>query len=83
MKLVDGHLQLPLLWKKEKVVLPKSQKMADIQLMHLKRRLVKDESLRKKYAEVMQSYFLEEHAEMVPANELQDSVRSWFLLIIT
>ena len=78
-KLVDGHLQLPLLWKAEKVVLPESRKMADMRLMHLKRRLVKDESLRKKYAEVMQSYLLEGYAEVVPAKELQDSGRSWFL----
>ena len=79
MKLVDGYLQLPLLWKEEKVGLSKSRKMADIRLMHLKRRLVKDESLRKKHAEVMQSYFLEGYAEVAPANELQDSERSWFL----
>ena len=78
-KLVDGHLHLPLLWKAEKVVLPESRKMADMQPTHLKRRLVKDESFRKKYAEVMQSYFLEGYAKVVPANELQDSERSWFL----
>ena len=29
-KLVDGHLQIPLLWKAEKVVLPESRKMADM-----------------------------------------------------
>ena len=28
----------------------------------------------------MQSYFLEGYAEVVLANELQDSERSWFLL---
>ena len=78
-KLVDGHLHLPLLWKAEKVVLPESRKMADMRLTHLKRRLVKDESLCKKYVEVMQSYFLEEYAEVVPTDELQDLERSWFL----
>ena len=78
-KLVDGHLQLPSLWKAEKVVLSESRKMADMRLMHSKRPLVKDESLHKEYAEILQSYFLEGYAQVIPASEVQDLEHSWFL----
>ena len=52
----DGHYQLPLLWKQEKISLPNNLNMAKQRLSSLKARLSKDPTLKDKYTEVVNSY---------------------------
>jgi len=62
---VDGHFQLPLLWKHEVQSLPNNKQMAENRLASLKKRLSKDENLHKKYSEVMEEYIKKGYAEPV------------------
>ena len=52
----DGHYQLPLLWKQEKIPLPNNLNMAKQRLSSLKARLSKDPTLKDKYTELINSY---------------------------
>ena len=64
-KIVNGHFQLPLLWRHKNIFLPDNRAMAEKRLESLKRRLSKNESLHKKYAGVMQDYIEKDYAEKV------------------
>ena len=66
---VDGHFQLPLLWKNRNILLPNNFLMAQKRLKSLKRRLSNDPSLHEKYTEVMQSYIDQGYAELVNNGE--------------
>ena len=52
-QLIDGHFQLPLLWRSEDVKLPNNRVQAERRLNSLKRRLNKDKGLHQKYVETM------------------------------
>ena len=75
-KIVNGHLQLPLLWESSTDQLPNNRKVTEMRLMSLKRRLAKDKVLHEKYSAVMASYFDEGYAEKIGVAE---SKLSWFL----
>ncbi len=68
---IDGHYELPLLWKVENPTLPKNREMALKQLNHLKRRLVNDKDLYEKYDEK-----IKEHQRKGYAKRL---ILRWFL----
>ena len=55
-KMVDGHFQLLLLWKKEGLQLPKNQQMVENRLASFNKHLSRDTELYSKYTEVMESY---------------------------
>ena len=77
-KMVDGHFQLPLLWKQEGLRLPKNQQMVKNRLASLKKRLSRGIELHNKYTEVMESYLQKGYAEKVETNS--DSAGSeWYL----
>ena len=77
-KIVNGHFQLPLLWRHKNVFLPDNRAMAEKRLESLKRRLSKDESLHKKYAGVMQDYIEKGYAEKVRDDGKRNAC-TWFL----
>ena len=62
---VEGHVQLPLLWRDGETDLPDNRRYVENRLACLKRRLPKDEKLHKKYVEVMESYFSDGYAEKI------------------
>ena len=62
---VEGHVQLPLLWRDGETDLPDNRRYVENRLACLKRRLSKDEKLHKKYVEVMESYFSDGYAEKI------------------
>ena len=64
-KIVNGHFQLPLIWRHKNVFLPDNRAMAEKRLESLKRRLSKDKSLPKKYVDVMKDYIEKGYAEKV------------------
>ena len=69
-----GHYQLPLLWKEGYIdQLPDNLFLAQRRLISLKKRLVKDEKLRIKYTEVMDSYLSKGYARKVPQSILANA----------
>ena len=80
-ELVDGHFQLPLLWKQEDIQLPNDMEMAKSRMVSLKKRLKKDEKLHRKYTEVMQGYIGKGYAEKVEEvkAEVDKLSRDWYL----
>ena len=76
-KIVDGHFQLPLLWRNKSVKLPNNLLVAKNRLESLKRRLTKDPQLHQCYTETMQMYIDRGYAEQV--FDCADNDRTWFL----
>ncbi|XP_077973538.1 uncharacterized protein LOC144428324 [Styela clava] len=64
LKFVDGHYELPLLWKIDHRELPCNQKVAENRLRQLKRRLLKDDTLRQKYIQTMNDYVDKRYARI-------------------
>ena len=77
-KMVEGHFQLPLLWKEKGFKLPSNRKMVENRLESLRKRLSKDKNLHKRYIEVMEGYIQKDYAELVNAEE-DSKVVEWFL----
>ena len=71
---IDGHYQLPLLWKEPyKNQLLNNLPLAQRRLTSLKRRLQRDDNLRVKYAEVVESYLSKGYAREVQQAYLTES----------
>ena len=71
---IDGHYQLPLLWKEPyKNQLPNNLPLAQRRLTSLKGRLQRDDNLRVKYAEVVESYLSKGNAREVQQAYLTES----------
>ena len=77
-KLVNGHFQLPLLWRDKQTVLPDNRAVAQSRLESLKRRLIRDDQLHQLYAKTMQNYIDHGYAEPVPG-DVEVASRRWFL----
>ena len=76
----DGHYQLPLLWKQEKISLPNNLNMAKQRLSSLKARLSKDRTLKDKYTEVINSYLSKGYAKQVDCDaQNEQSKIAWYL----
>ena len=79
-KLVDGHFQVALPWRKDPPDIPNNKIMAERRLRSLRNRLMKDTALFKRYTEAMQDYIAKGQAEKVPKEELdKDNGRIWYL----
>ena len=71
---IDGHYQLPLLWKEPyKNQLPNNLPLAQRRLTSLKGRLQRDDNLRVKYGEVVESYLSKGYAREVQQAYLTES----------
>ena len=76
-QLVQGHYQLPLLWKQEARVLPNNYLMPKRRSMSLKKRLLSDESLRYGYVKAIEQYVSKGYAEQAP--DEVGSKGQWYL----
>ena len=78
---VDGHYQLPLLWKNSAVTLPDGMQTAQNRLMVVKRRLQRDSQLKDKYEEQMDIALNKGYAERVPDGDAEQglSERMWII----
>ena len=78
---VDGHYQLPLLWKNAAVTFPDSLQMAQNRLKGVKRRLQRDSQLKDKYQEQMDIALKKGYAERVPDGDAEQglSERLWVI----
>ena len=76
---VEGHYELPLPWKNDSIVLPESLQNAERRFQSLKRRLVKDPELCKKYSQQIEMYVQKGYAERLPEKDQDVRVRTWYL----
>ena len=76
----NGHYQLPLLWKQEKISLPNNLNLAKQRLSSLNAKLSKDPTLKKKYTEVVKSYLSKGYAKQVDCDALNEQSKiAWYL----
>ena len=79
-QLEDGHYEMPLPMRSERVELPNSKELAMSRLMKLKRRLTSDDQFRKDYNSFMQDIISSGYAERVPADEASTkSKQVWYI----
>lgn len=67
---MGDHFQVALPWREELPYLPNNKAMAEQRLQLLKKRLLKDGELLKKYQSTMQEYIVKGHAQRVQREEL-------------
>ena len=75
--LVNGHYQLP--WRPNVTFPGDSLAMAQQRLDSLYKRLKRDDILRQRYAEVIETYLKNNYARVVPLDELKVSTAVWTL----
>ena len=79
-QLEDGHYEMPLPMRSERVELPNSKELAMSRLMKLKRRLTSDDQFRKDYNSFMQDIICSGYAERVPVDEASTkSKQVWYI----
>ena len=76
---VDGHFQLPLLWRNAATEMPESLAMARKRLVGVKKRLERNPELKKKYCQQMGIVLSNIYAELVPEDEIDSSKRVWYI----
>ena len=79
MVLKSGRFQLPLPKRASLLPLPENRLMAEKRLNGLKKRLIKDEGLRRKYVECMQTYIDKGYAEEVLDSGTANAREQWFI----
>ena len=79
-QLEDGHYEMPLPMRSERVELLNSKELTMSRLMKLKRRLTTDDQFRKDYNSFMQDIISSGYAERVPAGEASTkSKQVWYI----
>ena len=76
---VDGHFQLPLLWRNTATEMPESLAMAHKRLVGVKKRLERNPDLKEKYCQQMGIVLSNNYAELVPEDEIDSSKRVWYI----
>ena len=79
-KLVNGHYQVALPWRREPTDIPNNKIIAESRLRSLKNRLEKDSNMFERYTKAMQEYIDKGHAQKVPKEERdRDDGKVWYL----
>jgi hypothetical protein len=79
-KLIDGHFQVPMLWKEKMEPLPNNRPQADQRFNSLLRRLSSDQDLQDKYAAEMNGYVSKGYARKLTCEEaVACSKTTWYL----
>lgn len=77
---IDGHYQMGLLWKHGDPRLPDNRSVAEIRLRHLRRRLERDQELKKKYLAIIDDYVEKGYAcKLTPEETKVRSNKTWYL----
>lgn len=77
---VDGHYQMGLLWKHSDPRLPDNRLIAEIRLRHLRRRLERDQELKRKYLTIIDDYVEKGYARKLTDEETKiRSNKTWYL----
>ncbi|XP_068738912.1 uncharacterized protein [Montipora capricornis] len=76
----DGHYQVGLPWRNRPPSIPNNRSFAESRLCSLKRRLLKDEELHRKYNTTMDGNLCKGHAVKIPPRELSVKGKNvWYL----
>ena len=78
-RLVNGHFELPLLWKNDAKLMTDSFVTAKKHLIGIKRRLQRDHVLKQKYCEQMNIALANDYAEVVLDEQIDESHRVWYI----
>ena len=79
-KLVNGHYQVALPWRREPPDIPNNKIIAECRLRSLKNRLKKDDNMFERYTKAVQEYIDKGHAQKVPKEERdRDDGKVWYL----
>ena len=79
-KLCDGHYEVALPWRVFPPDLPNNKMLAEHRLCLLKKRLMRDQALHRKYCSFMEDLFEKGHAQRVPNDQLyHETARAWYL----
>ena len=70
-RLVNGHFELPLLWKNDAKLMPDSFVTAKKRLIGIKGRLQRDHLLKQKYCEQMNIALANDYAEVVLDKQIE------------
>jgi len=70
----NGHYVLPLMWRPDALELPCNRNMALNRMASLKRRLQRDQDLRRSYVETVQNYSENGYAREVPVERIPGDV---------
>ena len=76
---VNGHYELPLLWKNSAAILSASNLIAVRRLLSLKRPLLKNPDLHLRYTDQMESNIQMGYAEKVPTQQLSSGIIQWYI----
>ena len=69
-KVVDGHYELPLPFRKNNLTMPNNRHLAEQRMLSLKRKFQKSSDFHKEYKTFMETVLSSGHAELVPQNQL-------------
>ena len=79
-RFVDGHYEVPMLWKNPDAQLPNNRAMAENRFTSLQRRLSTNPDLKAKYSSTMQGYIEKGYARKMDETEVaQKTNLSWYL----
>ena len=73
-QLSDGHYEMPLPFRNEKIELPNNRDLDVSRIKHLRGKLLNDEQYHKKYTEFISDIIEKGHAEVVPADETPQEI---------
>ena len=80
LKIVDGHFQVALPWRNNPPYLPNNKIVAERRGLLLKKRLLRDDELLKKYRTTLNEYLEKGYAEKIPKEQLDMENRPiWYL----
>ena len=80
LKVIDGHFQVALPWRKEPPYLPNNRVVAEKRVLLLKKRLINNHDLYSKYKKTMNDYLEQEHAKRISEEELHPKDKPvWYL----
>ncbi|CAB4028223.1 Hypothetical predicted protein, partial [Paramuricea clavata] len=80
LKIVDGHFQVALPWKNNPPYLPNNKIVAERRGLLLKKRLLRDDELLKKYRTTFNEYLEKGYAEKIPKEQLNMENRPiWYV----
>ena len=79
-KVVNGHYELPLPFRKDNITMPDNRHLAEQRLSSLKRKFQKNSEFHKEYKAFMETVLASGHAELVPQNQLtQQDGKVWYI----
>ena len=79
-RFVDGHYEVPMLWKNQDVCMPDSKGLAEKRFKSLCKRLSFNETLKDKYISVVNSYITKGHARKLSLKEVEVLTdKTWYL----